>query len=207
MILDRRLAGIGAIAFSVLFVVAFFAASPPGGNYHVNDVTDFVAKDHRNAVIASIFLMLVSLVGLLLATAYLSETSFEKGQVARLAWGTSLLAALAFLAGWAVVLAPATSLTVGGGPGIDPTVTYTIMQAGFGVIFATGAMFFGVSLLALALAGRSAPMWLRWFSGLVGVLSIFSLAFFPFYAVILWGVVVGIWLLASSPKQAASAVA
>lgn len=204
MNIDRRLAGIGALAFSVLFVVAFFVASPPGGEYEVSDVADFVAEGHRAAVIGSLFMMLVSVVGLLLATAYLSETSFERGQIARVSWGTSLLAAFAFLAGWAIVLTPATSLTIGGGPDVDPAVAYTIMQAGLGVVFAVAAMFLGVSLLALALAGRAAPMWIRWFSGLVGVLAIFSIAWFPFYAVILWGVVVGIWLLVSGKTETAA---
>ena len=34
----------------------------------------------------------------------------------------------------------------------------------------------------------------------MGVLALFSVAFEPFLAVLVWGFVVGIWLLATSPK-------
>ncbi|MDX6580782.1 MAG: hypothetical protein QOJ47_2331, partial [Gaiellales bacterium] len=44
-------AGIGAIAFSVSTVAALVVANPPGGNYSATNVTDYLAKGHRIAVI------------------------------------------------------------------------------------------------------------------------------------------------------------
>jgi uncharacterized membrane protein HdeD (DUF308 family) len=43
---------------------------------------------------------------------------------------------------------------------------------------------------------------MRAFTGIVGLLALASIAFFPFWAVFLWGLVIGIWLLVSSPRQA-----
>jgi hypothetical protein len=204
---DRRLAGIGGIVFGVLFIAGMITANPPGGDYEAGDVADFVAKDHRNAVIAMMALITLAVVGLLLATAYLCETSFGKGRHGRIAWGTSLLAAASFLIGAVVVSTPSTSLAIGGGPAIDPAVGYTLMQAGFGIMFFAGGLMLGVSLLTLAIGGRDAPTWVRVFSAVVGVLALFSMAFFPFFAVLLWGLVIGIWLLVSTPTAQATSTA
>lgn len=202
---ERRLAGIGGLAFTVLLVIATVSASPPGGEYEASDVADFVAKDHRTVVILSLFLIAAAMVGLLMVMAYLCETSFGSRRSGRIAWGTSLLAIGAFLTGWAIVLAPAMSITVGGGPDVDPAVAYTIMQAGFGVFLAVSCLFLGISFLTLALAGSAAPTWVRIVTGIVGLLAFAAMAFVPVYAVLLWGLVVGIWLLVSPARDTAPA--
>jgi hypothetical protein len=194
----RRLAGIGGIVFPVLFIVAMATGGTPGGNYHADDMANFVARDHRVYVFASLLLITVSLIGLLVATNYLCETCYGEGRHGRIAWGASLLAAAALLIGLTVAVTPSTSLAIGGGPSIDPAVNYTIMQAGLGIMFVSGGIMLGVSFLTLAIRGETAPRWLRAFSGIVGVLALFSMAYFPFFAVLLWGLVVGIWLLVSS---------
>jgi hypothetical protein len=202
---DRRIAGIGSLVFTVLLVAGAISANAPGGNYHTNDVADFVAKGHRSAVMISLFLVAGAIVGLLVVMAYLCETSFGKGRSGRIAWGTSLFAAGSFLTGWAILITPSMSIAVGGGPGIDPTVSYTIMQAGWAVFLVVSGMMLGISFLTLAIGGHAAPTWMRAFTGIVGLLALASLAFFPFWAVFLWGLVIGIWLLVSSPRDAAPA--
>ena len=198
---DRRLAGIGSLVFTVLLVAAAIAANAPGGNYHANDVADFVAKGHRSSVMISLFLVAAAIVGLLVVMAYLCETSFGKGRSGRIAWGTSLFAAGSFLVGWAILITPSMSVALGGGPSIDPAVSYTIMQAGWAVFLVVSGMMLGISFLTLAIAGTAAPTWMRAFTGIVGLLALASIAFFPFWAVFLWGLVIGIWLLVSSPRQ------
>jgi len=74
-------------------------------------------------------------------------------------------------------------------------------RAGIGIMFVSGGVMLGVSFLTLAIGGHAAPRWVRAFSGIVGLLAFFSMAYFPFFGVILWGLVIGIWLLVSSPKQ------
>ncbi len=196
---DRKLAGIGGIVFAVLFIAGMVSANPPGGDYHPGDIADFVAEGHRVNVFASLFLITLAVVGLLIVTEYLCATSFGPGREGRIAWGTSLLAAASFLIGLTVLATPSMSIALGGGPPIDPTVSYTIMQAGFGIMFVSGGIMLGVSLLILAIGGSAIPSWVRAVSGIVGLLALFSLAFFPFFAVLIWGLVIGIWLLASSP--------
>ena len=199
MMRDRKLAGIGAIIFGGLFIPGMIFGNVPGGDYDAGDVADFVASGHRTNVYISIALMALAVVGLLLVTAYLSGTYFGEGVSGRIAWGTGLLAAAALIIGLGVAYTPAMSLAVGGGPSIDPEVSYTIMQAGLGVMFFVGGIMLGVSLLALAIGGHAAPTWVRAVSGLVGLLALFSIMFFPFFAVLLWGLIIGIWLLASTP--------
>jgi hypothetical protein len=64
------------------------------------------------------------------------------------------------------------------------------------MIFGSGAVLLGFALIALGLAGRlTFPGWLRWLTLITGVASIAGLAFFPFFVLIIWGVVIGIWLL------------
>jgi hypothetical protein len=196
---DRRLAGIGSIAFPVFLLAGFIVANPPGGNYHAGDVADFVAKGHQNSVLLSIFLVAISTVGLIAAMAYQCEIFFGPGKLGRIAWGTSLLSAASFLIGYAVVVTPSTSLKIGGGPALDPAVSYTIIQAGFGILLLVGCMMLGIALIALAIGGQTAPKWVRVLSGVAGVLAFFTIAWFPFFGVLIWGLVIGIWLLVSSP--------
>ena len=89
-------------------------------------------------------------------------------------------------------------MTLGGGKALDPRVTYAFSQAGLVVMFTGGAILLGAALVALALDGSAPlPSWLRWTTGIAGVLGLASPAFFPFFAVLLWAVVTGIWTLTS----------
>jgi hypothetical protein len=138
--------------------------------------------------------------------AYLSETSFGAGRLGRLAWGTGLLGAAALLIGWVLQFAPSVSLQ-GGVPALDPAISMTFIYAGYAVFFAAGGMLLGIAILTFAIGGHAAPMWVRAFSALAGLIGILSGANIPFYVVLLWGLVVGIWLLVSSPRPDAPTTA
>jgi hypothetical protein len=45
------------------------------------------------------------------------------------------------------------------------------------------------------------PAWLRWSTLVAGVGGLASVAFFPSALLILWGIVIGIWLLFARPAQ------
>ena len=94
--MQRRslVAGIGAIAFGVLPIVAFMVANPPGGNYKASDIADFIATGHRPAVFVSVYLMLLSAVGLLVLLARLRE-SIAAGSRETLFWSFSVAAVAA----------------------------------------------------------------------------------------------------------------
>jgi hypothetical protein len=211
---DRRLAGIGGIAFAVALVVGFTFFGPRGGFYAASAMATFVGQNPNN-VIVSVYLFTVSNLGLMLLMAYLSRLS---GDLERVTWSSSLLAAGSFLIGWSVYFAPSISV-LSGGPAIDPAVSYTFTSAGFVVLFGVGGLLLGIALITVGIGDRGAPPWVRAFNGLTGLAALFSFAFIvathwspnqwlpvPFYLVVLWGIVIGAWLLVSSSRPAAQAL-
>jgi hypothetical protein len=186
---NARIGGIGGIAFGVLTFIAFVLASPPGGEYSESSVTDFVAKGHRTMVIVSLYLVLLAVLGLV---ALLRELARD-----RVAWGLGIAGAAAVAIGWALIVTPSVSLAYGGNTSaaIEPSVAYTICEGGFVVLCGAGGVLLGLSLIVSA---RSLGGWVRWFTGIVGVVALASAAWFPFFVLLLGGVVLGTWLLASS---------
>jgi hypothetical protein len=151
--------------------------------------------------------------------AYLCEASGGAGRHRRLIWGTSVAAGASFLIGWGLYLAPPTALRAGG-PAIDPAISYALISAGLGVLYGVGGMLLGIALVTLATGGISTPLWVRGFTGIAGLCALVSWAFLvasswspnqwlpvPFYVVILWSLVIGVWLLVSSPAPAAPTTA
>ncbi len=206
---DRRLAGVGGIAFSVALVLGFTVGGPNGGQYGPDHVADFVGRS-STAVVVSTYLLAVSMAGLIALMAYLRKVCFGPDRQDSITWATSLLAVISFLIGWGLYLAPSAAAT-SGGPAIDPAVSYAFLSAGLLAFFGASGLLLGISLLRLAQAGGAAPNWLRAFSALAGLSGVSSWAFLsaahwsanqwlpvPFYLVVLWGLVIGIWLVVSA---------
>lgn len=207
---DRRVAGVGGLVFAVALVVGFTFFGPRGGSYTASSMSNFIGQSSTNMII-SIYLFGASIIGLLVLMAYLTETFMSGGSHIRLTWGASTLAAGSFLVGWSLYFAPVTSI-ISGGAAIDPSIAYTFINAGFVVLFGAGGMFLAMALITLAIWGSSAPMWVRAVNGLAGLSAFLSWAFLlaskwsasqwlpiPFYVVLLWGLVIGGWLLVTSP--------
>jgi hypothetical protein len=197
------LAGVGSIAFSVLTIVGLALANPPGGTYKASDAAKYVAKGHHVAVFASVYVLLLAVLGLLLLLAYLREllsAAPDGERVARIFWAMGIGAATSFAIGWAIVLGNAIAHAFGGsGVVVDPAVTYLASELGFSVVFGPAAILLGFALIAFVIGGRAlVPAWLRWSTLVAGVAGIVSLAFFPAVLVLLWGIVMGIWLLVPS---------
>ena len=67
------------------------------------------------------------------------------------------------------------------------------------IMFAVGGTFLGVALITSAIgAARAFPAWLRWFTLVVGVIGLASLAWIPYFALPIWAVIASLWLLASA---------
>jgi hypothetical protein len=197
------LAGVGSIAFSVLTIVGLALANPPGGTYKASDAVKYVTKGHHVAVFASVYVLLLAVLGLLLLLAYLRDllsAAPDGERVARIFWAMSIGAATSFAVGWAIVLGNAIAHAFGGsGVVVDPAVTYLASELGFSVVFGPAAILLGFALIAFVIGGRAlVPAWLRWSTLVAGVAGIVSLAFFPAALVLLWGIVMGIWLLVPS---------
>ncbi|MEO6059652.1 MAG: hypothetical protein ABIQ05_06770 [Candidatus Limnocylindria bacterium] len=208
---DRRRAGVGGVLFAVSLLVGFTLFGPKGGHYSASEVEHFVAQGPA-AFIVSLYLLVLSIIGLIAVTTYLSDLWVDAGRQRRVTWGASLAAGSSFLIGWGIYLAVPTSV-LAGGEAIDPAITYALLSAGMVVFFGVGGMLLGIALITLATGAMAAPTWMRAFTGLAGLAALFSWAFLlatgwspnqwlpgPFYVVVLWGLVVGIWLLVSAPR-------
>jgi hypothetical protein len=205
---DRRLAGVGGIAFAVALVAGFTLYGPKGGQYSAAEIGAFVAQSSSSLAVSAV-LFGVSVIGLFLMLAYLSGTYVDEGPYRRVAWGMSLAAGASVLIGWALYLASPIA-THSGGPAIDPAVSYALISAGFAVLFGVGGLVLGIALVSVAMGGSAAPTWVRGLSGLAGLSALLAWAFLlasnwspnqwlpvPFYLVVLWGLVIGVWLVIS----------
>ena len=196
--------GIGGIVFGVLMFVGLLVAAPPGGSYKASDLTSYVASGHRGVVLVALYLVIVAILGLICLLARLREEvsvgADEQPVALSIFWGTGLAAAVAFVIGWAVsVSVPVAYLFGGDGFSITPSETYAIVEAGDAILLGAGAILLGFALIALFISARTAlPTWFGWVTLIAGILGLASPAFFPFFALLIWGLVAGIWLLATT---------
>ena len=194
---ERVVAGVGGIGFSVLIAASGIVGKVPGGTYSASDVADYVAKGHRTSIFIATAFGLLSALGLLLLLVGLRERIGGSSFLSDLFWGTSLVSVTAFAIGVVAWFVVPISIAIGGSSSvvIDPTVTYVILQVGGTIMFGVGAVFLGLTLIVLMIGSRQTlPAWLRWFTLIAGVLGLASMAYFPFFAVLLWGLITGLWL-------------
>jgi len=202
----RRLAGAGGVAFAVALVAGFTLYGPKGGNYSAAEIAAFVAQSSSGLAVSAV-LFGVSIIGLFLLLAYLAGKYVDEGPFRRMTWGMSLAAGASILTGWGLYLAPPIA-SHSGGPAIDPAISYAVISAGFAVLFGVGGLLLGIALVSIAMGGSAAPRWVRGFSGLAGLSALLSWPFLlasnwspnqwlpvPFYLVVLWGLVIGVWLV------------
>lgn len=205
---EGRGAGLGGVLFAASLAVGFTLFGPKGGQYSAAEVAAFVAQG-ATALIVSVYLVVVSIIGLWVLTSHLADSWLGADGQGRVARGAGLAAGTSFLVGWGLYLAVPASV-LGGGPAIEPGITYAFTSAGMLVYFGAGGMLLGIAQITLATGAGSAPGWIRAFTGLAGLAALSSWAFLlatgwspnqwlpgPFYVVILWSLVVGIWLLVS----------
>ena len=198
-------AGVGAIAFGILTIVAVFVANAPGGNYSASSVTDYLAHGHRVAAIVVTQLALIGILGLICLLGQLRETISvgpANNRAGTIVWGTGLAAAAAFAIGWGVLGGQVIAHLEGGSPIVIPlAVTYLISEIGVVFIFGCGAVLLGFALIVLMLNSRTTlPTWLRRLTLFAGLCGIAGLAYFTFFVLMIWGIVVGTWYLATSRR-------
>jgi len=201
-------AGLGGIVFSVLTLVAVIVANAPGGSYSASQVADYLASGHRVPVIIVFHLALVGLVGLVALLAHVRD-SIASRNVASVVWGTGVAAAACFAIGWGVAGGQVVAHLEGGRAiAIPSAVTYLISEIGVVFVFGCGAILLGLALIVLSVSsGEQLPKWLRWLTlvcGIAGIAGVAGLAFFPFFILALWGLAIGLWLLAARRARSAS---
>jgi hypothetical protein len=202
-------AGTGAIAFGVLTAVAVTVGNAPGGNYGEADVANYVSIGHLPTVIVTGYLALFGVLGLIGLLAYLRE-AISVGPDHKLAasifWGAGLVSAASLAVGWGLVTGIAVAAAEGGSANPGNTVaasiphpeTYMLSDTSLNVLYGSGGILLGFALVALMIGSRGTlPNWLRWLTLIAGVLAVGSPALFPAFAIPIWGVVIGVWLIAA----------
>jgi hypothetical protein len=196
------LGGVGGIAFGVLTVIAFVLGGAPGGNYIDSDVANYVGIGHFPTVIVTGYLAVLGVLGLICLLAYLREVigaEPDRRIAANIFWGSGLASAASFAVGWGLLSGIAVAAAEGGsGASVPHSVTYVLSDTMINVLFGSGAILLGFALIALMVgARRSLPNWVRWVSLIAGVLAVTAPFYFAAPAVPLWGIVVGVWLIAT----------
>ena len=201
------LAGAGAIAFGVLTVVGTFGGTP-GGSYDESTVVEYVKIGHFVTVVVTGYLALLGVVGLICLLAYLREVlSLEPGRslAASIFWGIGLASAASFAVSWGLVTGIGVAAAEGGNAtaSVPHPVIYVLSDASLNVLFGSGGILLGVALIALFSSSRGQlPDWLRWVTLIAGVLALGAPFFFPSFAIPLWGIVIGVYLIAAGRKFA-----
>jgi hypothetical protein len=200
------LAGLGAIAFGVFTVIGTMGGAP-GGNYDESSVAAYVSIGHLPAVIITGYLALLGVLGLISVFAYLREAvaSDPSHRVAtNVFWGAGLVAAASLAVAWGLVTGIAVAAAESGSSNPGNTVaapishaeTYALSDTSLNVLFGSGGFMLGFALVALMIASRGTlPAWLRWLTLVVGILALAAPAYFPAFAIPVWGVVMGGWLI------------
>ncbi len=197
------LAGAGGIAFGVLSVVGLFG-NPPGGSYDESTVAEYVKISHFPTVVLTGYLAILGVAGLICLLAYLRDLiggQPDRHLGARIFWGLGLASAASFAVSWGLVTGIALAAAEGGsGVSVAHPVTYVLSDAFLNVFFGSGGIMLGFTLIALFLSSRGRlPGWLRWMTVVVGVLAIGAPFFFPAFAIPIWAIVIGAWLIAARP--------
>jgi hypothetical protein len=203
------IAGVGALAFGVLSFTALTLVNSPGGGYAESTVTDYLAASHFPIVLLGLCLGLLGVVGLLCLLSYLRELipmGANEQQLGNVFWGTGVASAACFAVGWGFVAGqPVAHAEAGSVLAIPPTVTHLISEAGGSVmIYGAGSMLLGLALAILVIKPVALPTWLRWLTLIAAIAAFAGLAFFTFFLVLLWGVVVGLWLLIAGRRRQTS---
>lgn len=197
---ESGLLGIASILFALLTFIGMIVANPPGGDYSESDIQKFLAHDHRVACVVGVYLMLAGAVTLLYLLSGLR--AHVGGRLGAFFVATGTVAGAAWAIGAVLVTVVPLGLSNGGAVAPEPHTVYMFSQVGFATLFAAGGILLGVTLIVLA-AASTLPGWLRAVTLVAGILGLVSPAFFPFMALLVWGLVFGIWSLAS--RRAADA--
>ena len=195
----------------MLTLVSVVLSKAPGGGFNPSDAADYLAKGHRVVGILSAYLGWIGVLGLICLLARLRELVTPAGEwAANVFWGAGLAGAASFAVGWGVIGGQVVAHTEAGGSGgtpisIAPDVTYLLSEVGVVFIFGSGATLLGFALIALMVGARATlPAWVRWSTLIAGLCGVAGLAFFPFFLLLLWAAVIGVWLLTAAADPAAA---
>lgn len=177
-------------------------ANPPGGTYSAHDAADYVTSGHRPVVFISMYLVLVAAVGLLLLLARLRQAI--EGNRSSLFWALGVASVTAWVVGYALVIGVPAAYSFGGASNLHlgTDVIYVLSETGWAVMYGAGGTLLGCALVAFAIGPVAAPAWVRWSTLVAGIAGVAALAWFPFFLVYIWAIMVGVWLFVADSRRA-----
>lgn len=198
-------AGIGALAFGVLTIAGLALINPPGGTYKESNISAYLEKGHRFAAFAGLYVEILAVVGLILALAFLRNAIASRA-TQRIFWVLGLFGAASFILGWAIADAGVFARVNGGSAiVVSAPTSYLVSQIGLTLVWGPGAIFLALALITLTGSSSPAlPAWVRWGTLGLAVIGLASPAFFPSFALLIWAVVTGIWLVAAGGRAGAT---
>lgn len=197
------LGAVGALLFGLLTFAAMLIAGPPGGSYSAKDAANFVAHGHHTAVFVSIYLFIAASVGLVLLLVRL-RAAIQNTARASVFWALGIAATSAWVVGYTLAAALPIAMTYGGRTiTASPVLTYTLAEIGWVVAFGAGGILLGCTLLTFAAGPVAVPAWVRWATAVGGLGALAGPAWFPFFLVYIWAVVLGVWLASSGRTRTA----
>jgi hypothetical protein len=111
--------------------------------------------------------------------------------------GLGITSIAAWILGYALVVGVPIAIAYAGKQQLLLThpVVYAMSESGWVLMYGGGGTVLGCALVTFALGPVAAPVWVRW-SALVAAIGAFgALAWFPFFLVYLWALVIGCWML------------
>lgn len=203
---DSRLAGVAAILFAVLFVVAVFAPgdAPQGDDPDADVVQYYQDSGNQRAMLAGVYFMTVSS----LALVVFATVQFRSGTtLASIARATAYFAAAAF------AIASVAFAAVGAGALFDDTpidvgIARFLPGLGFGTMLIVGGLAASTMIAAISAdwqRNKTMPNWLCWLGYACAVVLLGGIIFLPMIAMILWAIVVGAVLLSRGGTASAPA--
>ncbi|MDQ6877932.1 MAG: hypothetical protein M3082_09590 [Candidatus Dormibacteraeota bacterium] len=203
------MAGAGALAFAVFTAAPIVVGNVPGGSYDEATVASYVSIGYFPTVVVLGYLGLLGVLGLICLLAYLRHViagDNGRGYAANVFWGIGLASAACIAVSWGLVTGIALAAAEGGHAASVPhPETYVLSDTSLNVLFGSGAILLGFALIVLMLSSRGVlPTGLRYLTLVAGILATASPAFFPAVAIPIWGIVIGVWILATrrTPKGA-----
>jgi hypothetical protein len=198
----ERWAGLGGVAYVVLFVVGVivaFGGQPDGDAAPAKVEAYFADSDHRDRIGLGWILFALAVFFFLWFLSSLRQTLRRLdagGVLATLALVGGVVYAALALAGMSLYMAIATMSDDTYRHTVYPELIHAANDAGY-VIHAAGGVGAGAMVIAasvVALRAAVVPAWLAWIGVVVGILTLGSIAFFPEFLFLLWVLVAGVLL-------------
>lgn len=187
----RWVGAVGAVIYTVGFVLV--SSAPGGGDVDAADFEEFYVTDDNTAmVIIGLFVLTIGALALLWFF-HLLRTAIATTD-AGFGWGAAALGLALIVAGAGLLTGPSGVQAFTDSDFVGQPVAHALAQAGFAVMLVPGALFLGVGVAALSLAGRNAGVLVPWvaMAGIAAaVLQLVAFIWIPSFAIPLWVLVAG----------------